>query len=46
MFPLLSLTVTLKEKAPAAEGVPLMSPVAAFRDRPPGSDPRVTVQLL
>jgi hypothetical protein len=34
-----SVTTTLKEKEPAAVGVPLMTPVPAFSDRPGGAVP-------
>ena len=46
MSPALSLTVTLKEEAPAVVGGPLITPVDEFRVRPAGSDPVVSVQLL
>jgi hypothetical protein len=46
VLPRLSLTVTLKENVPVVEpGVPLITPVAEFRVRPPGSDPAVSVQV-
>jgi hypothetical protein len=43
--PVVSLTVTLKDALPAV-GVPLMTPVDEFNERPAGSDPLLTVQLL
>ena len=43
--PVVSLTVTLKDALPAV-GVPLMTPVDEFKERPAGSDPLLTVQLL
>ncbi len=46
MLPRLSLTVTPNDGAPAVVGVPLMTPLVAFRDNPAGSDPLLTVQLL
>lgn len=46
VLPALSLTVTLNVEVPVALGVPLMTPVDEFRDRPAGSNPVVTVQLL
>jgi len=46
VFPALSFTVTLNEAVPAAEGVPLMTPVDAARLKPAGSAPLLTVQLL
>ena len=42
----LSFTVTLKDEVPAVEALPVMAPVEAFKDRPTGNDPVVTVQLL
>ena len=46
--PTLSLTVTLNDTGlPAAlVGVPLISPVAAFKVKPAGSAPELTVQPL
>ena len=44
--PKLSLTVTLKDAVPLALGVPLMTPVEAASDKPAGSAPLLTVQLL
>ena len=46
VLPALSFTVTLNEEAPAALGVPLMTPVEAARLKPAGSVPVLTVQLL
>jgi len=43
--PPLSLTVTLNEELPAVVGVPPITPVEAFRDKPAGSEPLATVQL-
>ena len=43
----LSWTVTVNEKVPMlAVGVPLMTPVEAFSERPLGNAPEFTVQLL
>ena len=39
-----SLTVTLKEEAPLADGVPLMVPVVE-RAKPAGKDPEATLQV-
>lgn len=44
--PVLSWTVALKLKVPAALGVPVIAPLDAFSDKPPGSAPLVTSQLL
>jgi hypothetical protein len=46
VLPALSFTVTLNEEAPAALGVPLMTPEDAARLKPAGSVPVLTVQLL
>jgi hypothetical protein len=43
--PKLSVTVTLNEKLPLAVGVPVMAPLEEISERPPGSDPDVTVQF-
>lgn len=37
-----SVTCTVIENAPLAEGVPVIWPVEEFRDKPVGSDPLVT----
>jgi hypothetical protein len=34
-----SVTSTVKEKVPASVGVPLISPVEAFKSRPGGNEP-------
>jgi len=46
VFPPLSFTVTLNDEVAADEGVPLITPLEAFRDSPPGNVPELTVQLL
>src|SRR5580704_17159468 len=46
VLPTLSLTVTLKLEVPATVGVPLITPLEAFSDKPAGSVPVLTVQLL
>jgi hypothetical protein len=38
-----SVTFTLKTNDPGVVGVPVMAPVAAFNDRPAGSEPEVMV---
>ena len=45
VMPSLSFTVTLNEGVPTVVGVPLMTPLEEFRDKPPGSDPPDTVQV-
>ena len=44
--PRLSATVTLKDEVPTAVGVPPITPVDAFSDKPAGSVPLLKVQLL
>ena len=39
-----SATVTVKVDVPATDGTPLMAPVAASSESPPGSAPPVTAQ--
>lgn len=45
VMPALSLTVTLKEDVPVLLGVPLITPVDVFSERPAGSFPLVNVQV-
>ena len=40
-----SCTWTVKFDVPAVVGVPVIAPVAAFKLRPAGSEPVITVQL-
>ena len=46
VLPALSFTVTLKDEVPPVVGVPLIVPLEAARDKPAGSVPLLTVQLL
>ncbi len=46
VLPKLSLTVTVNEEVPVPLGFPLITPVEALSERPAGSDPLNTVQLL
>jgi len=46
VVPALSRTVAVNAKVPGADGVPAIAPVEEFSDKPPGSDPPLTVQLL
>lgn len=43
--PALSVTWTVKLDKPAVVGVPVIAPLVAFRERPAGSDPLLTVHL-
>ena len=45
VVPTLSRTCTLKLLVPAVVGVPLITPVAAFRIRPAGKLPLMTLQV-
>ena len=40
-----SVTLTVKLELPAPVGVPVMAPVVALRESPPGNEPAVTDQV-
>ncbi len=45
MVPLLSTTLIVKSKVPAADGVPVIAPVVVFRLKPAGREPAETEKV-